>query len=324
MLGFTLTLAILATGADAKKAPSPAAPEVRAAIERSLGSLEKKGLAWLDKRGCIACHHGAWMVWSFEEARHAGIAVDTKKMEALTSRVVKMYLAERAEHEKKKTGWVESTYMLLSQYDSPKATEWRRVAASLMAAGQREDGSWKYAGQGLDLPNVEADEATTLWAVLALPKGDKAEAARRAKALAWLKKIKAGPGHDSAALRLAVELRFGASARANVLKEELLARQNADGGWNWAKKQPKSDAFATGESLYALSLAGLTGDSPAVRKAWQYLVTTQQPDGSWTADTRKPSGGKEISSYWASAWATIGLARSLAPAPMTAEVARPR
>ena len=185
------------------------------------------------------------------------------------------------------------------------------VAAALIVAGQGGNGSWKYAGQGLDLPNTEADEATTLWAILALPKGSKAEAASRDKALAWLKKTKPGAGHDSAALGLAVELRFGDRDRARALTKELLARQNADGGWNWSKKRPQSDAFATGESLYALSLAGLTGEAPAVQQAWSYLVTTQRPDGSWLSDSRKPKGGNQISTYWATAWATIGLSRSL-------------
>jgi Squalene-hopene cyclase N-terminal domain len=322
MLGFTLSVALAACAAAATPAPGPAAPggmpaptQVRATIERGLPFLEKQGLAWLDTRKCIACHHGAWMVWGFNEARRAGIAVDDKKLDDLTSRVVRMYLADRPEHEKKKTGWVESTYMLLSQYDRPgagdKAAEWRGVTASLIVAGQRPDGTWKYAGQGLDLPAAEADEATTLWTALALPDGAKGGKASRDRALAWLKKAKPGPGHDSAALRLAVAQRFGDPAPARTLKDQLLARQNPDGGWNWSKKKAASDAFATGESLYALSLAGVQGDAPAVRNAWKFLVTTQQPDGSWRSSTRKPNGGSEISTYWASAWAVIGLSRSL-------------
>lgn len=315
MLSFTLSLTLLTVGADIKAAPAekPTVPQVRSAVERSLGFLESEGVAWLDKQGCIACHHGAWMVWSFSEAQRAGIKVDARKFDALSSRVGKMYLAERAEHEKKKNGWVESTYMLLSRYDDPDA-EWRRVAGALLVAGQGGNGSWKYAGQGLDLPASEADEATTLWAILALPEGSKAEAASRDKALAWLKQAKPGSGHDSAALHLAVELRFGARARVETLTKELLARQNTDGGWSWSKKRPQSDAFATGESLYVLGLAGLKADAPAVQKAWNYLVTTQRPDGSWQSASRKPSGGNQISTYWATAWAAIGLSRSLSPA----------
>jgi hypothetical protein len=290
---------------------------MRGTIGRGLSFLEKQGVAWLDQRKCIACHHGAWLIWGLAEARRSGIAVDAKKFESLSSRVVKMYLSDRAEHEKKKTGWVESTYMLLSGYGGgaagAKEEDWRRVASSLIVAGQQKDGSWKYAGQGLDLPAVEADEATTLWAVLALPANGKADVAARQGALDWLKKTKPGSGQDAAALRLALELRFGDAVRARAMTRDLLVRQNADGGWSWSKKRAASDAFATGESLYALTLAGLKADAPAIQKAWKYLATTQQPDGSWQSNSRKTQGGKQISTYWASAWAVIGLSRTLAP-----------
>lgn len=194
-------------------------------------------------------------------------------------------------------------------------SDWRQVAAGLVVAGQQPDGSWKYAGQGLDRTALDNDEATTLWALLALPAGakaDAAESASREKALAWLKGIKPAAGHDSAALRLAVELRYGDPARAAHPKEELLARQNADGGWQWSEHRA-SDAFATGEAVYVLTLAGVKSDTPAIQKAWTFLQTTQRPDGSWLCPTRKPQGGTEISSYWGTAWATIGLSRSLQP-----------
>lgn len=318
MLKITLSLALLtAAGPSSRPAEPPALPSMRAGVARGLGYLEKEGVAWLDKNKCVACHHGAWMVWGFREARRAGVAVEERKFDALANRVATMYLSERADHEKKKNGWVVSTYMLLSHYGDPTADargkEWRKVAASLIVAGQRRDGTWTYEGQGLDLPAVEANEMTTLWAILALPKGGKAEATSRQRALTWIAKSKPGAGHDAAALRLALEYRFGDRARASTRMKELLARQNADGGWSWSKKRPGSDAFATGESLYALRLAGLDSTAPAIRKAQKYLLTTQQPDGSWPSASRKPKGGRQVATYWASAWAVIGLSRSLPP-----------
>src|SRR4051794_32607672 len=44
-------------------------PHVRQAVGRSLVFLEKEGLAWMKERKCIACHHGAFMLWSHNEAR---------------------------------------------------------------------------------------------------------------------------------------------------------------------------------------------------------------------------------------------------------------
>jgi len=327
-----LMIVTLGTFARADNAPgkNPSATEVRASVDRSLGFLETKGVAWLDKQKCIACHHGAWMVWGLNEAKDAGIAVDGKKLDALTTRVVAMYMKDVPGFQTKKGGWVPSTYMLMSQTYAPAADaempDWRKAANGIIVAGQGADGSWKYQGQGLERPDQENDEASTLWALLALPHGSKADAATlaaREKATSWLKTVKQGPGIDSLALRLAVEARFGDAAKTAELKDELIARQNPDGGWKWSEKRP-SDAFATGESLYVLSLAGMKSDSPAVKKAWHFLVSTQKPDGSWLCNTRKPTGGSEISTYWGTSWAVIGLSRSLPPAAPSAAGRRRR
>jgi len=297
--------------------PPPTAAEVRQALGRSVTYLEKEGVAWLNQRKCIACHHGQWMLWGINEARRAGVAVDEKNLNALTERVATMYLADRKDYEKKKQGYVEGMYLMHGQYDPPAAgsknAEALEVASLLMAAAQRPDGSWKYAGQEQNRSAAEADEATTLWAALALDSRDKSDqtaTTSRDRALEWMKKAPRGEGNESLVLRLLIELKFGDTGRANTLTEELIDRQNADGGWNWSKKHG-SDPYATGQSLYALGLAGVNADVPAIQAARRFLVTTQKPDGGWFAPTKKAIGGNQISSYWGSAWAVIGLARTL-------------
>ncbi len=47
-------------------------------------------------------------------------------------------------------------------------------------------------------------------------------------------------------------------------------------------------------------------------RAWKYLVAGQRPDGSWYAPTKKPTAkDNPIAIYWGSAWAAIGLVRTL-------------
>ena len=48
---------------------------------------------------------------------------------------------------------------------------------------------------------------------------------------------------------------------------ELLALQRADGGWSQTVPELKSDAFATGQTLYVLSLAGYTAERPKSSEA---------------------------------------------------------
>ncbi len=61
----------------------------------------------------------------------------------------------------------------------------------------------------------------------------------------------------------------------------LLALQRADGGWSQTVPEWESDAFATGQTLYALALAGFTPERSEIRRGIDFLVATQNPDGSW-------------------------------------------
>lgn len=196
---------------------------------------------------------------------------------------------------------------------------------AVLVRSQRADGSWK-AGARLPeqrRPRAEADAVTTLWSVLALASLEKpgAEAMQtRDKALAFLKNVQPGESNESLLLLMLVEKQFGKAERALEYRAELLKRQNADGGWAW-RNGAASEAFGTGQALYALG--GMGGDraDPALPRAWRYLIDTQQKDGSWQvphqAISTKNLQGKEarhiaeVYNFWGTTWATIGLARTL-------------
>ena len=98
--------------------------------------------------------------------------------------------------------------------------------------------------------------------------------------------------------------------------DELLALQRPDGGWSQTVPELKSDAFATGQTLYALSLVGLTAERPAIKRGMDFLVATQKPDGSWPMISRSTPDGSPGSAKLltpitcaAGSWATLGLAR---------------
>jgi squalene-hopene/tetraprenyl-beta-curcumene cyclase len=312
--------AVLLAGPARAGEKGPAAQQVRGSVGRGLAFLQKEGLAWMHERKCVSCHHMPFMLWSHNEARRRGLAPDAGKLDDWNGQVLNLYLANRKEYEAKKNAYVEATSLLLGQVvpaaKDPKA-DTSATLAHFVAIGQQADGSWKYAGQVQKRPDREANETTTGWAVLALTSVEKSDPAypkARDRALAWLKTNHTGEGNEAVVLRLLLELRFGEPARARSLAKELQGRQNADDGWSWAKGL-SSDPFATGQSLYALGKAGLTPDDPAVRKACEYLLRTQRPDGSWFALTKKAKGDNVISTYWGTAWATIGLVRTLPEGP---------
>jgi squalene-hopene/tetraprenyl-beta-curcumene cyclase len=102
---------------------------------------------------------------------------------------------------------------------------------------------------------------------------------------------------------------------AKPLLERVLARQNPDGGWSQSKGM-KSDAFATGQALYALGEHGRGQADPAVRKGHAFLVKSQRRDGSWEMTSRSSEpGGKGAANLVpitgaGTAWATLGLVRT--------------
>ncbi len=85
------------------------------------------------------------------------------------------------------------------------------------------------------------------------------------------------------------------------LQHHLLARQNPDGGWGLDPK--KSDAFATGQTLYALKLAGYSESDPQILKGMKFLVEHQDENGMWRT-YRSNQGGAEKGETM---WAVLGL-----------------
>ena len=121
---------------------------------------------------------------------------------------------------------------------------------------------------------------------------------------------------QAAALRVFVRALAGEPMKA--LKPEidqLLSRQNKDGGWGQLP-DAASDAYATGQALYVLSLAGVKPDRAAIRRGVAFLVATQKEDGSWPMKSRSHPGAEPMKNpvpitYFGSAWATLGLMRSV-------------
>ena len=99
-------------------------------------------------------------------------------------------------------------------------------------------------------------------------------------------------------------------------------QQRPDGGWA-GNPHLESDAYATGETLYALYETGmLAADDAAYRRAADYLLRTQHADGSWHVKSRAvkfqpyfQSGFPYDHDQWISAvgtaWASIALANTV-------------
>jgi hypothetical protein len=189
-----------------------------------------------------------------------------------------------------------------------------------VAVEQTENGSWSTWPETRPPIFGSSDESLTVLATLAvLPAaaaGDDSAKAVRDKAIRWLAETKTDDDPQSIALRLVLWNRLGRPAEEGQrLLRRIKERQNADGGWSQTKDMA-SDAWATGQALYALAHAGMESDEPVIRRAHAFLITTQRADGSWPMASRPVKPGGEGSKSLipitgaGSAWAVLGLVRS--------------
>jgi hypothetical protein len=306
----------------------------RSAVRRGLEFLQKDAAKWRKERQCSTCHHGTMTVWALCEAQSHGYLVAAANL-ADTAKWTRDRLLDRIDLPRdKRPGWsmVSTPAIYLSvmalcvpKQDAISASELKRIAGHLLRH-QETDGSWSWSSapaQNRPPPVFESDEVATLLSHAALrsqvPADAKVKSAARdarEKAAAWLAKTKPSNTTQAAALRLLVKaLAAGPATLLQPQIDQLLARQNKDGGWGQLEGAA-SDAYATGQSLYALSLAGAASDRSEVRRGVKFLMRTQKEDGSWPMTARAHSGARPAKNlapitYFGSTWATLGLMRSV-------------
>ncbi len=325
---FVVALILLATSRVAlADAPRAEPSSVDATIDRGLAFLTSDALAWKNEHHCASCHHAALVVWAMREAKLRDHAVDEPVLAELTQ-----WMAEsgdgktslprppgipRALNEKPI-----SYALALEANPQPDAasSECLKLLLTTVKGDQIENGSW--ASWPDTRPPIfgNSDERATVFATLALlpaaAAGDESAKAARDKGVQWLLDTKSDDDPQSVAIRLVLWQRLGRpTAEIEPLAARIQSRQNADGGWSQAPEMP-SDAWATGQVLYALAHASFKPDHPTIARGQQFLASTQRTDGSWPMTSRPTKPGGEGSKSLipitgaGSAWAVMGLSRS--------------
>lgn len=199
------------------------------------------------------------------------------------------------------------------------------ASVQIAAAHQREDGSWREMFSRP--PIVDGDIPPTALAIrsltLAQMPGRKAEMDERvARARDWLRKSKPRVTEEHVYKLLGLHWAGEPRDKLATLVDELAGLQRDDGGWGQVPGLA-SDAYATGQALYALyDAGGRTLEDLVFRKGVACLLRTQMEDGSWfvrrraypfqpTMDPKFPHGRDAWISAAATSWAVMALSVSL-------------
>ncbi|HEX7139124.1 MAG TPA: ankyrin repeat domain-containing protein [Vicinamibacterales bacterium] len=299
---------------------------IRAAVERSLPLLQDVDVAFIQRTGCVSCHHNSLVAMAVSTARSKGFAVN-ESIARKQPQVVTAYLEtwrERALQNVPIAGGADTMgYLLfgLAAENTPRDAATDAQAIWLLRR-QAPDGRWRV--QTLRPPIESNDIEVTAVAARALqafgPPTRRAEfAAAVDRARRWLTTA-AGDDTDERAFRL-LGLHWTNAPQDVVTQaaKELAAGQREDGGWSQTPGM-SSDAYATGQALVALGESGAaTLADRSYKKGIEFLLRTQSGDGTWFVESRAvpiqayfesgfPYGVHQWVSAAATAWATTALA----------------
>jgi len=197
-------------------------------------------------------------------------------------------------------------------------------AAGMLVAYQRDDGSWQLSeSQILGGATFYGTSLATAMARRALVRGrNPAVQPAVAKVDAWLRSTIPSAVLDASAVLLGLERdNDPAAAEQRQRSLRILKRgQGPDGGWGpyvASQSEPFDTALAV-PALTGLRHADALSTAPysvrevetAIERAMEYLVGTQNPDGSWPETTRPPKGESYAQRISTTAWALMALLES--------------
>jgi len=329
------SMAVLVKAGAKDDSPAPNLPKpvgansAREAVERSLPLLQQSDETFLRKSGCVSCHNNTLTAMTVNAARNLGLNVN----EGIAGRhktTVGTFIDSWRDRLLQGFGIPGDndtiSHLLLglsaAGYSADAATD---AMAMFLIRQQFADGHFRILVHRppIESSDIEVTAATMRALQLYAPKADRQRYTDAiARAAKWLEQAVPTTTEDRAFQLLGLWWSGAPPATIHAAARSLIATQRPDGGWAQTPNLG-SDAYATGQAIYALteSSTASRGDT-AIMRGTQFLLTTQQADGSWFVQSRAialqplfESGFPHGRSQWISAaatnWAALALANTI-------------
>jgi ankyrin repeat protein len=277
--------------AEAPAAVMPSRRTPREAIAKALAESQPAAANFFKTGGCVSCHADHLNGMAVSAAKPLGIPADYE----LESRQARITATLRGSMEQQLfqiqdppagvDGMEFSLLQITAANLAPKLSTDSLVHH--IAALQRKEGDWP--NYGPVRPPIEdggfSHTALGIRVLRVYPiAGRQAEFDNRVeRASKWLEVAEPRTTEDRTMQLLGLGWAGHKAPRNRI--QQLISKQRADGGWGQTDNLP-SDAYATGEALWALHESGIALSDSAYRHGVDYLLRTQQENGTWHVVTR--------------------------------------
>ncbi len=305
--------------------PQPA-HTVEAAIQRTLPILQAADASFARQAGCVSCHNQGLTAMAVGAARQAGFQIDDQKATQQLRMMATVYGDRRdliLQHTAGGGGQTEISYSLIALHALGAPPDLTTDAmVRFVKSRQWAEGHFGGADASTRPPHGSGMIGRTALGVRSLqlyaPAMEKAAYEQSVRvAAAWLARAPVRTGEDRAFRLLGLAWAKADRAMIDAARRDLVAHQRGDGGWSDIPSLA-SGAHATGLALVALHEAGMSPGDTVYTRGVEFLLETQQADGSWYAATRAvpnqpyfdagfPYGHDQWISTAATSWATMAL-----------------
>ena len=330
----TLLAVVIVATASPAVAQTPA--EIRDAVVKALAPVQQAQEPWYtaNKQVCASCHHQYQPSLAFRAARERGVPVNEAIARADAAKAFTFADIDKAiQYQYVIEPSVDDAYRMMAAHAAGVPPNLgAAVYARLLISRQNADGTWDGFHQRPPSSYSRFTMATLgLRAVQFYRHASQKAAADAAVARArgYLEKNTAPDTEGRTYQLLGLKWAGADTGRLRRLGRELVATQQADGGWE-SRAGRGSDVYSTGQALVALhDGAGLAVTDAAYRKGVSYLLKTQAADGTWHVTTRLrppaplsppyfnagyPYERDQFLSMSGASWAIMALSYALGPA----------
>jgi N-acyl-D-amino-acid deacylase len=313
------------SSAQAPKETAAGLKEISVSLSRGLPIIQKAGANYPQHRQCFSCHHQTLPMLAMVTARDRRVSIDDKLLQAQAEFTHESF---QGEHEALKAGKGIGGKAMTVAYGlwALRLADWRpddttEAMVTYLLKTQDKEGYW--TGQVVRPPLEESYFTATVLATQGMDyyatesQRGPVDAATE-KAQSWLGSAPAKNQEDKVFRLWGLYLLNGKVEEIEAARKAVLAAQHEDGGWAQTDDL-KSDAYATGQTLFILQETGLSPTKSCYQRGVKFLLKTQCPDGSWFVQTRSkpiqkdfdngdPHGKNQFISTPASCWALAALA----------------